>query len=116
MFICLLISYILESCTKAWELWSDNKALEIVDSSMANSCLASEALRCIQVGLLCVQDRTTDRPSMSTVVFMLSNETFVPSPKQPTFSVRRTDIDTDNSSSGIKSSVNEVTVTTLNAR
>lgn len=116
MFISLLISYILESCTKAWELWSDNKALEIVDSSMANSCLASEALRCIQVGLLCVQDRTTDRPSMSSVVFMLNNETFVPSPKQPTFSVRSTEIDTDNSSSGIKSSVNEVTVTTLNAR
>lgn len=100
----------------AWELWSDDKALEIVDSSMADSCPAPEALRCVQVGLLCVQDRTTDRPSMSTVVFMLSNETSVPSPKQPTFSVRRIEIDTDYSSTGTKSSVNEVTLTTLNAR
>ncbi|KAH9796625.1 Receptor-like serine/threonine-protein kinase SD1-8 [Citrus sinensis] len=99
-----------------WELWSDDKALEIVDSSMADSCPAPEALRCIQVGLLCVQDRTTDRPSMSTVVFMLSNETSVPSPKQPTFSVRKIEIDTDYSSTGTKSSANEVTLTTFIGR
>lgn len=110
------MSYVLKSCTKVWELWSDDKALEIVDSSMADSCPAPEALRCIQVALLCVQDRTTDRPSMSTVVFMLSNETSVPSPKQPTFSVRKIEIDTDYSSTGTKSSVNEVTLTTFKAR
>ncbi|KAL6547240.1 hypothetical protein OROMI_022961 [Orobanche minor] len=105
----------------AWELWSDEKALEIVDSSLANSFHAREALRCIQVGLLCVQDRATNRPSMSTIIFMLSSNgstTDLPSPKQPTFSVRRVEVDTDYSSTtGTKSSdVNEVTITALTAR
>ncbi|KAJ4703325.1 Receptor-like kinase [Melia azedarach] len=101
----------------AWELWRDDKALEIVDSSLADSCPASEALRCIQVGLLCVQDSTTDRPSMSTVVFMLGNETALPSPKQPTFHFKRFQSETDSTSTGTKSStVNEVTITALDAR
>ncbi|CAI0423011.1 unnamed protein product [Linum tenue] len=43
-------------------------------------------LRCIHIGLLCVQDQPTDRPTMSDVVAMLSNETSeLPDPKQPAF-------------------------------
>ncbi|KAB2618670.1 G-type lectin S-receptor-like serine/threonine-protein kinase CES101 [Pyrus ussuriensis x Pyrus communis] len=42
---------------------------------------------CIQVGLLCVQDSAEDRPTMSDVVSMLSNEgATLPTPKQPTYS------------------------------
>ncbi|KAJ4703320.1 Receptor-like kinase [Melia azedarach] len=93
----------------AWELWRDDKALEIVDSSFAHSCPASEALRCVQVGLVCVQDSTTDSPSMSTVVFLLSNEIPLPVLKQTTFAVRRVEVETDSTTSGTMSfSVNEV--------
>ncbi|KAJ4703314.1 Receptor protein kinase [Melia azedarach] len=99
-----------------WELWRDDKALEIVDSSIADSCPADEVLRCIEVGLLCVQDDGNDRPTMSTAVFMLSNETPLPSPKQPEFVIRRAWDKPDSYIMRTRSSINEVTVTTFTAR
>ncbi|KAL5841859.1 hypothetical protein ACOSQ3_012462 [Xanthoceras sorbifolium] len=97
-----------------WELWRDGKTMEIVDSCLADSFPSNEVLRCIQVGLLCVQDNAKDRPSMSTVVFMLSNETILPSPKKSTFAIRKNE--PDSSSVGSKCSINDVTITTFNAR
>ncbi|KAK0579449.1 hypothetical protein LWI29_026468 [Acer saccharum] len=99
---------------KMWELWRDGKALEIVDSCINDSCPANEVMRCIQVGLLCVQDNAKDRPSMSNVVFMLSNETILPSPKKSTFSIRNSE--PDSSTAGTKCSINDVTNTTFDGR
>ena len=45
----------------------------------------SEVLRCIHVGLLCVQQRPEDRPNMLSVVLMLSRESLLPKPRQPGF-------------------------------
>ncbi|KAJ4703324.1 Receptor protein kinase [Melia azedarach] len=98
-----------------WELWRDGIALEIVDLSIADSCPAQEALRCIQVGLLCVQDDARERPSMSTAIFMLSNETPLPSPKQPKFCLRAQN-EPLLSVTGTGSSDNVVTMTTFSAR
>ena len=43
--------------------------------------------RYINVALLCVQEKAADRPTMSEVVSMLSNEFVnIPSPQQPAFS------------------------------
>ncbi|KAJ1700793.1 hypothetical protein LUZ63_000572 [Rhynchospora breviuscula] len=69
----------------AWTLWKDNKSLELLDTSISkNSFHREEIMRCIQVGLLCVQDRPDDRPDMSTVVLMLnSRDAILPQPKQP---------------------------------
>ncbi|CAO2043873.1 unnamed protein product, partial [Urochloa humidicola] len=58
----------------AWSLWIDGNAMDLVDSSLANSCSRIKALRCIQIGLLCVQDNPNYRPLMSSVVTMLENE------------------------------------------
>ncbi|KAJ4703326.1 Receptor protein kinase [Melia azedarach] len=99
-----------------WELWRDGNALEIVDSSIADSCPAQEVLRCIQVGLLCVQDDARERPNMLTTIFMLSTETPLPSPKQPTFSIRRAQNEPESSITGAGSSGNGVTMTTFSAR
>jgi len=72
--------------TQAWKLWSENRGVEIIDSVVLESCDTAEVVRCIQVGLLCVQDRAIDRPSMLEVASMLSNETIlIPAPKQPAF-------------------------------
>ncbi|KAK6915441.1 PAN/Apple domain [Dillenia turbinata] len=74
-----------------WDLWKEDKALEIVDCSMAEPLFWLEAFKCIQVGLLCVQELETDRPAMSDVVLMLeSNTNQLPSPKQPGFLLART--------------------------
>ncbi|CAO2198106.1 unnamed protein product, partial [Urochloa humidicola] len=70
----------------AWSLWADGKAMDLVDSSLAKTCSWTKALRCIQIGLLCVQDNPDYRPLMSSVVTMLENETTPLSvPKQPVY-------------------------------
>ncbi|XP_048140777.1 G-type lectin S-receptor-like serine/threonine-protein kinase RKS1 [Rhodamnia argentea] len=56
-----------------WELWKEGNCAGIVDKSMSDSCSEEEALRCIQIGLLCVQESADDGLNMSTVVFMLAN-------------------------------------------
>ncbi|KAJ4827876.1 hypothetical protein Tsubulata_036232, partial [Turnera subulata] len=70
----------------AWLLWSQGRALELMDSTLEDSCVNSQVIKCIHVGLLCVQNFPDDRPEMSTVVLMLTNEEAVlPQPKQPGF-------------------------------
>ena len=72
---------------QAWKLWNEGKDLELIRPTVLDdSCSLYEVSRCIHVGLLCVQDQATDRPTMLNVVFMLSNETLQLSPpKQPVF-------------------------------
>ncbi|KAL5737871.1 hypothetical protein ACOSP7_030632 [Xanthoceras sorbifolium] len=70
----------------AWMLWNEKRALELIDPCFEDSCVNYEALRCVQVGLLCVQNFPEDRPAMSSVVLMLSNMgATLPEPKQPGF-------------------------------
>uniref|UniRef100_A0A2N9ER35 non-specific serine/threonine protein kinase n=1 Tax=Fagus sylvatica TaxID=28930 RepID=A0A2N9ER35_FAGSY len=44
-----------------WELWREDRALDIVDSSINESFVFHEVMRCIQIGLLCVQEDAMDR-------------------------------------------------------
>ncbi|KAI4296563.1 hypothetical protein L6164_036512 [Bauhinia variegata] len=103
----------------AWKLWKEGNALELVDSSYGDSYSPPQVIRCIQVGLLCVQERAEDRPTMSSVVLMLTSENAtIPQPKNPGFCVGRAPNETDSSSSKQEESftVNQVTVTMLDAR
>ena len=61
----------------------------MVDKALENSFSSTEAMKCIHVALLCVQDHAIDRLTMLDVVFMLSNETDRPEPKQPLFTFER---------------------------
>lgn len=68
----------------AWNLWKERENTELMDSTLVNSCSLFEVFRYIQLGLLCVQERAEDRPSMFDIVSMLSNETMaLPYPKEP---------------------------------
>ncbi|KAK7400460.1 hypothetical protein VNO78_11668 [Psophocarpus tetragonolobus] len=103
----------------AWKLWTEGNALELIDSSIDNSYSPSEVHRCVQIGLLCVQERAEDRPTMSSVVLMLSSDTASMSqPKNPGFCLGRNPMETDSSSGKQEESctVNQVTVTMLDAR
>ncbi|XP_010240988.1 PREDICTED: receptor-like serine/threonine-protein kinase SD1-8 [Nelumbo nucifera] len=104
----------------AWTLWKEGRALELVDTSVGDSYHTYEVLRCIQVGLLCVQERAEDRPIMSTVVLMLSSETAtMPQPKEPGFCLGRNFMEmmsTSNKQEQDSCTINEVTVTMLEAR
>ncbi|EEF43989.1 conserved hypothetical protein [Ricinus communis] len=53
--------------------------------ALSGSFSSSEAIRCVNIGLLCVQDKAADRQNMKAVVSMLSVETKLPQPKEPTF-------------------------------
>ncbi|CAN1810888.1 G-type lectin S-receptor-like serine/threonine-protein kinase B120 [Linum perenne] len=70
----------------AWELWSQGRAMEMVDSSIRESCRQEEMLRCIQVGMLCVQGDPVHRPTMAEVMLMIERDSqSLPMPRQPTF-------------------------------
>ncbi|XP_021668386.2 G-type lectin S-receptor-like serine/threonine-protein kinase At1g11410 isoform X2 [Hevea brasiliensis] len=103
---------------KIWHLWREERAWEIVDSLLKHSCSPDEVLRCIQVGLLCVQEDVMERPTMSAIVLMLNSEISLPSPKQPAFTFRKSSII---SSSSLKPkegfcSVDEETITEVVCR
>ena len=89
----------------------EGSGVELIDPSMRDNCDPLQAVKCVNVGLLCVQEITNDRPTMSDVVVMLSNETAtIPMPKKPAFTIHRS---TQMSS---MYSNNEVTVTNVEPR
>ncbi|OEL36991.1 Receptor-like serine/threonine-protein kinase SD1-8 [Dichanthelium oligosanthes] len=100
----------------AWSLWQDGKAIDLVDSYLLETCSPAEALRCIHIGLLCVQDNPNSRPLMSSVVFMLENE-FKPLsvPKQPVYFAQRYS-EAQRTGENTSSSVNNMSVTVLEGR
>lgn len=102
-----------------WKLWNEDNNLDMVDKAVSDPCYHGEALRCIHVGLLCVQEFAEDRPTMSKVISMLNSEIVdVPSPKQPAFIEKQFASVTESSPVDVDEchSVNGVTITNLNAR
>ncbi|KAF8408748.1 hypothetical protein HHK36_004816 [Tetracentron sinense] len=102
----------------AWLLWKEGKALELVDAVMEDSYVVCQVMKCIQVGLLCVQKYPEDKPIMSSVVVMLSNESVtMPQPKQPGFFTEWSFTDTNLLSSNEKGRTEDpVTITVLEGR
>ncbi|KAL6140064.1 hypothetical protein ACLB2K_058365 [Fragaria x ananassa] len=90
-----------------WELCKEGSGVEVIDASVRETCQIHEALRCIHVGLLCVQEAPADRPTMSLAIHMLEAEegTSLPPSKEPAFSTSR------NSSPVTIYSKNVVTIT-----
>lgn len=102
---------------QVWDLWREEKALDLVDSSLDNSYDANKVLRCIHVGLLCLQEYAPDRPTMSEVLFILCNETTLPYPKKPAFIFKKDNTLLYSSSASVENrSVNEMSITVIEAR
>ncbi|CAN6457860.1 unnamed protein product [Victoria cruziana] len=73
----------------AWKLWNDEKGLELLDRSLGRTCDLQQLKRCIHVGLLCIQEDSTCRPTMTSVVLMLSTDSpILLQPKPPVYSYR----------------------------
>ena len=63
--------------------------MDLMDPALDDSYM-DQMLRCVHVGLLCVEDSAIDRPAMSDVIAMLTNDNLsLPSPKKPAFSIAR---------------------------
>ena len=102
---------------QSWRLWVEKRHLQLIDGSLGDTADACEVLRCLHIGLLCVQQCSEDRPDMSSVVVMLTCDSDLPKPKQPAFYVARNLHHEDSSAINQKScSENEVTISWLEAR
>ncbi|KDP38976.1 hypothetical protein JCGZ_00733 [Jatropha curcas] len=101
----------------AWVQWTRGTQLELIDENIRDSDNESEMVRCINLALLCVQRRPEDRPSMSSVVVMLSSNNPLAEPKQPGYFMERNPPEADSSTNKDQSySANEVSITLLEAR
>ncbi|PIA30480.1 hypothetical protein AQUCO_05500033v1 [Aquilegia coerulea] len=114
-----------------WHHWTDGTTIEIMDKTLGDQWLESEALKCIHIGLLCLQQDASNRPTMTEVMLMLSSYTFTcPVPSQPAFYVKTSNAGTDvingstnngsevdrSSMKSSEQSVNEVTISELEPR
>ena len=88
-----------------------------MDSALADSWPRIEAMRCVQIGLLCVQESAEDRPTMSEVLSMLTTESVaLPTPNQrPLAAIASANNATLPENSEFVS-VNKLTVTEVEAR
>ncbi|GAB2301112.1 hypothetical protein Dimus_035145 [Dionaea muscipula] len=108
----------------AWKHWRDNTPLELMDDNLKEAHYSrDQVIRCIQIGLLCVQKDIERRPTMASIVHMLnlSSVDVLPGPQQPTFFsdpvvVRMNISPTTSRSMPSSSSANEVTVSRLDPR
>ncbi|XP_010529593.1 PREDICTED: cysteine-rich receptor-like protein kinase 11 [Tarenaya hassleriana] len=72
--------------TQAWRAWRKGSPLDLVDPTLGENYQRDEAIRCIHIGLLCVQENPTDRPTLSTIMLMLTSNTItLPVPHPPGF-------------------------------
>nr|CAD1829332.1 unnamed protein product [Ananas comosus var. bracteatus] len=70
----------------AWQCWKSSTATKLIDPSISENCPIHEVLRCIHIGLLCVQENPVNRPQMSSVFLMLTrNKMKLRPPSQPAF-------------------------------
>jgi len=98
-------------------LWLERKASDFIDPQLPNSFDLSEVVKCIHVGLLCVQRHPDDRPNMSTVLLMLDSESAsLPQPKQPGFYIERSSENADVEMSQRDGNSNKITITLLEGR
>ncbi|GJR29268.1 G-type lectin S-receptor-like serine/threonine-protein kinase B120 [Tanacetum coccineum] len=102
----------------AWRLWKEGKPEELIDPLIFDSCNKTEALQCIHVAMLCVQSSAVQRPTMSSVVFMLEGEnTSLPQPNELDItSLNSVEMDLLMEGREINVSSNDVTITEVSGR
>ncbi|KAG2685212.1 hypothetical protein I3760_10G113600 [Carya illinoinensis] len=102
----------------AWKMWETDNIAVLIDPVISEPCFEMEILRCIHVGLLCVQDFAKDRPSVHVAISMLKSEIIqLPHPKQPVFTATQVAAERESSNRlRIGGSVNNVTITMVHGR
>ncbi|KFK28882.1 hypothetical protein AALP_AA7G060200 [Arabis alpina] len=112
--------------TYVWRLWRESSPLDLVDPAIGGSYDRNEAIRFIHIALLCVQDDPADRPTLASIILMLTSNTItLPVPRQPGFFLQGRH-DQDFVAEGIESiqstersvpyTVNDVSITELAPR
>ena len=78
----------------------------------------TEIIRCIHIGLLCVQENAADRLTMASVVLMLnSNSITLSVPSRPAFFIHsNVELDLQSDQSILLASTNDASITALHPR
>ncbi|CAL5205960.1 unnamed protein product [Lathyrus oleraceus] len=101
-----------------WRNWRDGSPTNIIDPTIINDSV-NEVLRCIHIGLLCVQENATSRPTMASVVLMLNSHSLSLSrPSEPAFYIDSGAVDfqdlmvvQSSEHNSVQESVNKVSIT-----
>lgn len=86
--------------------------MNLVDPLIWEPCSSTAVLKCIHIGMLCVQDNAMHTPTMAAMVLMLESESpTLPMPRQPKYTSMRSSIDAEFTMDGQEIvSSNDVTV------
>lgn len=72
-------------------MWNDDRAVELMDPALGSPSSVYTLMRYINIGLLCVQGKPADRPSMSKIIPMLNSDLIpLPAPTEPAFTTNHT--------------------------
>ncbi|KAF7138578.1 hypothetical protein RHSIM_Rhsim07G0195100 [Rhododendron simsii] len=92
-------NYSIRNClvSYAWKTWREGIVSNLIDPTLrANSGSIREIIRCINIGLLCVQKNVAERPTMASVVIMLSSSSLsLPIPSEPVLDMHSFSTDSD---------------------
>ncbi|KAI9072117.1 hypothetical protein K1719_045919 [Acacia pycnantha] len=112
----------------AWKNWREGTTFNIVDP-IVNNGSRNEIIRCVHIGLLCVQENVADRPTMAQVALMLNSySSSLPLPSKPPLFIGSSEIQmredssevttrsSERASNSIQESVNEASITELYPR
>jgi len=96
-------------------MWCAGKCLELMDPLLENTYISNEVEKFIQIGLLCVQEAATTRPTMSMVMVLLASDVMIiPKPNKPAFSVgRMTSVEMSASESSKNISINDLSISSI---
>ncbi|XP_074267408.1 cysteine-rich receptor-like protein kinase 15 [Silene latifolia] len=70
----------LQSC--ACNLWNEGRPFDFRDPTLGDDCSRKDVIRCIQIGLLCLQTEPEKRPEISLIVSQLTSSGNLPSPSE----------------------------------
>ena len=120
MFFYILSAHLIISCIAGMETLDEGTASNIIDPTLRHIS-TTEIMKCIHMGLLCVQENIADRPTMALIVLILnSNSMTLSVPSQPAFFMHN-NIESDTPSwehnlEVTQHSANEVSITELYPR
>ncbi|KAL1195172.1 Cysteine-rich receptor-like protein kinase 27 [Cardamine amara subsp. amara] len=96
--------------TYGWKNWVEGTKTELIDNVFLKSYSKKQSMQCVEIALSCVQENPNKRPTMESVVSMLSSDSEslqLPKPSQPGFF---------RTSTSFSISLNDVSLTDLSAR
>lgn len=98
-------------------MWIDDRAVELMEPTLGSPSSVYTLMRYINIGLLCVQGKPDDRPSMSKIIPMLNSDLIpLPVPNEPAFTTNHTVKPDTSSSNGENCTINGLTVSRIKPR